>query len=253
MTRFYNISTTEFRPISFENVYLYGEYKKIKNFLISNNQQELLKVLAIPSYKNNNIEWSANTNDEIRKLDQYSQTQQDKILSQYNEFLNSYNSFINNLRSSKNQDNKNWGELLYSLIEGTANELFFDGENIFITWGWRLLDENSKKLIPVYSPPPSIAENITPVIEEEIDEPETMPIIEEYEEVPFEEEEKLSWLDRFYLFLKKLWWLIPMLSVIILILVLLKTCENNKCNTDCTDIDDKLNNINILLDSCDCK
>ena len=42
MIRFYNISTTEFRPISFENVYLYGEYKKIKNFLVSNNQEELL-------------------------------------------------------------------------------------------------------------------------------------------------------------------------------------------------------------------
>jgi len=250
MIRFYNISTTEFRPISFENVYLYAEYNKIKNFLISNNHQELLKVLAVPSYKKNNIEWSAISNNEIKKLDEYSKTQQDKILSQYNEFLNSYNSFINNLRSSKNQDNKNWGELLFSLIEGTANELFFDGENLFITWGWRLLDENSKKLIPVYSPPPSVVETMTPIIEDVIDEPEVIPIIDEYE--PFEEVEKLSWLDRFYLFLKRIWWLIPMLSVIILILVLLKACENNECDPVCVELDNKLNNINILLDSCDC-
>jgi len=250
MTRFYNISTTEFRPISFENVYLYAEYNKIKNFLISNNHQELLKVLAVPSYKKNNIEWSAISNNEIKKLDEYSKTQQDKILSQYNEFLNSYNSFINNLRSSKNQDNKNWGELLFSLIEGTANELFFDGENIFITWGWRLLDDNSKKLIPVYSPPPSIVEDITPVIEEEIDEPAVMPIIDEYE--PFIEVEKLSWLDRFYLFLKKIWWLVPILSIIILILVLLKSCENNKCDPVCVGLDSRLDSLGNLLDSCDC-
>jgi hypothetical protein len=253
MPRFYSISTTDFRPISFENVYLYGEYKKIKNFLVSNNQQELLKVLAIPSYKNNNIEWSASTNNEIKKLDEYSQTQQDKILSQYNEFLNSYNSFINALRSSKNQDNKNWGELLFSLIEGTANELFSDGENIFITWGWRLLDENSKKLIPVFSPPSPKSGDINPVIEEVIDEPEVNPIIDEYEEILSEKENKLSWLDKFYLFLKKLWWLIPMLSIIILILVLLKYCEKNNCNTDCADVDDKLTNIDIILDNCDCK
>ena len=127
MTKFYKISTTDFQPISFKNVYLYGEYNKIKNFLASNNQQEVLKVLAVPSYKKNNIEWSANTNNEIKKLDQYSKTQQDKILSQYNEFLNSYDSFVNKLKLSKNQDNKNWGELLFSLIEGTANELFSDG------------------------------------------------------------------------------------------------------------------------------
>ena len=74
MTIFTNIYI--FLPISFESVYLYGEYKKIKNFLLSNNKQELLKVLAIPSYKNNNIVWSANTNNEIKKLYQYSKTQQ---------------------------------------------------------------------------------------------------------------------------------------------------------------------------------
>ena len=91
-------------------------------------------------------------------------------------------------------------EVFGSLIEGTANELFSDKENIFITWGWRLLDENSKKLIPVYSPPPSIVEDITPSVEVEIDDPEVIPIIDEYE--PFEEVKKLSWLDRFYLFLK---------------------------------------------------
>lgn len=221
MTKFYKISTTDFQPISFKNVYLYCEYNKIKNFLASNNQQEVLKVLAVPSYKKNNIEWSANTNNEIKKLDQYSKTQQDKILSQYNEFLNSYNRFVKKLKLSKNQDNKNWGELLYSLIEGTANELFSDGEDIFITWGWRLLDENSKKLIPVYSPPPSVLGDVTPIIEEEKDETETIPIIDDYEESPFEEEKKLSWLDSSYLFFKRQWWLIPFLSFCILLVLLL--------------------------------
>jgi len=221
MTSFYNISTTDFQPISFKNIYLYTEYKKIKNFLVSNNKQELLKVLAIPSFNNNNIDWSANTKYRINKLAQYSENQQNKILLQYNEFLDSYKSFVDNLRSSKNQDNKNWGELLFSLIEGTANELFSDGENIFITWGWRLLDENSKKLIPVYSPPHHILGDINPIIEEEKDEPETIPVIDEYEESPFEEEEKLSWLDSSYLFFKRQWWLIPFLSFCILLVLLL--------------------------------
>ena len=250
MVKFYNISTKEYQPISFENVYLYSEYNKIRNFLVSNNQQELLKILAIPTFNNHNIEWSANTSSEIKKLDQYSKTQQDKILFQYNEFLNLYNSFIHNLKSSNNQDNKNWGELLFSLIEGTANELFFDGQDIFITWGWRLLDENSKKLIPVYSPPPSIVEDMKPIMEEEIEDPEVIPIIDEYE--PFEEVEKLSWLDRFYLFLKRIWWLVPMMSVIILILVLLKSCENNECDPVCVGLDNRLDNLGYLLDNCEC-
>ena len=106
MKKFYSISTSEFRPISHENVYLYGEYNKIKNFLVSNNQEELLKVLSIPSFKNNQIDWSALTNNDIKKLDQFPKIQQDKILSQYHQFLNSYNNFIKVLRSSKHQDKK---------------------------------------------------------------------------------------------------------------------------------------------------
>ena len=231
MNRFYSISTTDFRPISFGSVYLYGEYNKIKNFLIFHNKANLLKGLAVPSYKNNLIEWSAYSSLDIQKLEEYSKTKQDEILREYNAFLQKFNSFVNDLLSSKTQDNKNWGELLKSLIEGSANELFFDGENIFITWGWRLLDENSKKLIPVYSPSPSTVD-VTTVTEEEIDEPAVIPIIDVKPIRDYNEEEKLSWLDRFYLFLKKLWWLIPILSVIILILVLLNTCGNNKCNTD---------------------
>ena len=261
MTKFYKISTTDFQPISFRNVYLYGEYNKIKNFLASNNQQELLKVLAIPSYKNNNIEWSANANNEVKKLDQYTQNQQNKILSQYNEFLNSYNSFVNKLKLSKNQDNKNWGELLFSLIEGTANELFFDGEDIFITWGWRLLDENSKKLIPVYSPQPSIVGDVTPIIEEEEkDEPETIPVIDEYEEIPLEEEEeeeeeerKLSWLDKLYLFLKRLWWLVPLLSLLILILLLFGCDCNEAVLKGCIDKEYKEYNPNANVDDGSCR
>ena len=217
MKKFYSISTSEFRPISHENVYLYGEYNKIKNFLVSNNQEELLKVLSIPSFKNNQIDWSALTNNDIKKLDQFPKIQQDKILSQYHQFLNSYNNFIKVLRSSKHQDKKNWGELLHSLIEGSANELFYDGENIFITWGWRLLDENSKKLIPVYNPNISKVENEPSAIEEEIVEPEPIPVIKEdiNEEVIDEEleEEQLSWLDRLYLFINKLWCFIPTLII----------------------------------------
>ena len=253
MKKFYSISTSEFRPISHENVYLYGEYNKIKNFLVSNNQEELLKVLSIPSFKNNQIDWSALTNNDIKKLDQFPKIQQDKILSQYHQFLNSYNNFIKVLRSSKHQDKKNWGELLHSLIEGSANELFYDGENIFITWGWRLLDENSKKLIPVYNPNISKVENEPSAIEEEIVEPEPIPVIKEdiNEEVIDEEleEEQLSWLDRLYLFINKLWWLIPTLSFIILILLLFRSCTDDSC----VKLNDKIDNLNNVLENCECK
>ena len=247
MQNFYSISTSDFRPISFGSVYLYGEYEKIKNFLAANNKTEFIQILAIPSYKNDVIEWKAKSSGDIRKLDTFSKTQQDKILSQYNDFVASFNSFINTLSSSKNKDNSSWGELLTSLIEGSANELFYDGENIFITWGWRLLDENSKKLIPIYVPPVKL--DTSPSVIEDVVEAEPIPVMP-VEEPEVIEEEEPSWLDKIYLFLKRLWWLVPMLSVIILILVLLKLCGD--CDPACTDIDDRLHDIDMILDNCDC-
>ena len=247
MKNFYSISTGDFRPISFDSVYLYGEYEKIKNFLASNNKEEFIRVLAVPSYKNDVIEWKAESSADIRKLDTFSKVQQEKILIQYNDFVASFNGFINTLINSKNKDNSSWGELLRSLVEGSANELFYDGENIFITWGWKLLDENSKKLIPVYVPPVKV--DTSPSVVEDIVEVDPIPVIP-VEEPEIIEEKEMSWLDKIYLFLKRLWWLVPILSIIILILVLLESCED--CDPVCTDIDNRLHDVDILLDNCDC-
>ena len=222
MKRFYNISTSDYKPISHGNIYLCNEYNKIKNFLVSQDQKELLKVLAIPFYKNNHIEWRAKANNEIKKLNQFNQTHQKQVLFKYNEFLNSFNSFIKKLKSSKNQDNKNWGELLLNLIEGSANELFFDGKNIFITWGWQLLDQNSKKLIPIYRPKTIIETNITEHTEEKKNKTTTTPINNKFEKTSIENNtKKLSWLNKCYLFFSYQWWIIPLISLCILITLIL--------------------------------
>ena len=220
MKIFYNISTTNFQPISFGNVYLYSEYNRIKNFLASNNQIKLLKILAIPSFKKNNITWTANTNKDINKLDYYSESQQHKILSQYYDFQNEYKSFINEIKLSKNQDNKKWSELLLTLIDGSANELFFDGESIFITWGWKLLNENSKKLIPSYISNEIIKDNS---LDNNIIDRNENSISKIDSTLNFHKEIKRekSIIDKLHLFLSNHWWIVPFLSLIILILILL--------------------------------
>jgi len=253
MKNFHNISTSDFHPISFGDIYLYSEYNKIKNFLISKNKNDLLDVLGVPNYKNNLIEWNANSNNNIKNLKDHNIEQQQIILSKYNKFLNSYKSFISTLETSKNEDNKNWGALLFSLIEGSGNELFYDGDKIFMTWGWKLIDENSKKLIPTYKPKNEIEleqdkSNIKEKIEDII-EPNQIPSNNNFQDKLYLEDKKNSILDRFYLFLKKLWWLIPLFSTIILILVLFRSCNDNPC----LGLHNQIDNIEYLLNNCDCK
>ena len=254
MKSFYINSSSDFHPISFGDTYLYSEYRKIKDFLIANNQQDLLNALAIPSFYNNQIEWKAESNHEINKLKTYSEVQQEEILSVYNDFINSYEKFLKKLEQSNNNDNDNWRNLLFSLIQGTGNELFYDGEKIFITWGWKLIDESKKKLIPSYNQKDKPQQEISNILKVE-EEKEVEDIKKVYDKpVPtlknkkIKEQKKLSLLERIYLFLKKLWWLIPSLSTIILILLLVRSCHNNQCQ----DLDKRIDNVNNILMNCDC-
>lgn len=216
MQEFYKIKTTDFKPISFNNLYLFNEYDKIKNFLKSNNQESLLEKLAIPKINKKEIYWFSESKKKINKLDFFEPLKQQVILEKYEGFIENFKAFLSDLNKSKNQDKKNWGTLLSNIINGSANELFYDGENIYITWGWELINENSKSLIPKF-----IASN--KIVDEQISIP-TKEKIHSHKiktESQLEKNQKISFLDRCYLFIKKNWWITPSLTIIIFLLLIL--------------------------------
>ena len=87
MKEFYKIKTTDFKPISFNNLYLFNEYNKIKNFLISNDQESLLNKLAIPKINKKEINWLSVSENEIYRLDHFETSTQQVILNKYQEFV----------------------------------------------------------------------------------------------------------------------------------------------------------------------
>lgn len=215
MKEFYKIKTTDFKPISFNNVYLFNEYYKIKNFLTSNNQETLLEKLAIPKINKKEVNWITECEKKINKLDFFESSMQQIILEKYNDFVKEFKVFLSNLNKSKNQDNKNWSILLSNVINGSANELFYDGENIYITWGWELINENSKSLIPKFiaskiieeaTPPPLKKNNFSQEIKIERN---------------TNRKNKISFLDKCHLFIRKNWWITPSLTIITFLLLIL--------------------------------
>ena len=216
MQEFYKIKTTDFKPISFKNSYLFNEYDKIKNFLKSNNQENLLNKLAIPIIRKKEIYWLSESKEKIDKIDVFDSKLQQIILEKYKRFKENYKSFISDLNNSKNQDKKNWGRLLSHIINGSANELFYDGENIYITWGWELISENNRSLIPKFIASKS-------VIEEEVFKTTKEKIyshkIKTYSQL--EINQKISFLDKCHFFIKKNWWITPSLTIIIFLLLIL--------------------------------
>lgn len=215
MKEFYKIKTTDFKPISFNNVYLFNEYYKIKNFLTTNNQETLLEKLAIPKINKKEVNWITECEKKINKLDFFESSMQQIILEKYNDFVKEFKVFLSNLNKSKNQDNKNWSILLSNVINGSANELFYDGEKIYITWGWELINENSKSLIPKFIPSKkNEPENIpTPLGKKNYSDK----IKKEY---LIEKNEKISFLDKCHNLISKNWWITPSLTIIIFLLLI---------------------------------
>lgn len=215
MKEFYKIKTTDFKPISFNDLYLFNQYDKIKNFLKSKNQIYLLEKLAIPKINKKEIYWFSQNKKKINKLDYFNPELQKIILEKYKDYIKVFNDFLTDLNKSKNQDNKNWNILLSQIINGSANELFYDGENIYITWGWELINENSKSLIPKFiaskiieeaTPPPLKKNNFSQEIKIERN---------------TNRKNKISFLDKCHLFIRKNWWITPSLTIIIFLLLIL--------------------------------
>ena len=216
MKEFYKIKTTDFKPISFNNLYLFNEYNKIKNFLISNDQESLLNKLAIPKINKKEINWLSVSENEIYRLDHFETSTQQVILNKYQEFVQEFKVYLSDLNKSNNKDKKNWSKLLSYIIYGSANELFYDGKNIYITWGWELINENSKSLIPKF-----ISSNN--ILDEQI----TIPTNEKNyshqikTETNLNETHKITFLDRCHNFVRKNWWITPSLTLIIFLLLIL--------------------------------
>ena len=132
------------------------------------------------------------------------------------EFVKEFKVYLSDLNKSNNHDKKNWSKLLSYIIYGSANELFYDGKNIYITWGWELINENSKSLIPKF-----ISSNN--ILDEQI----TIPTNEKNyshqikTETNLNETHKITFLDRCHNFVRKNWWITPSLTLIIFLLLIL--------------------------------
>ena len=81
---------------------------------------------------------------------------------------------------------------------------------------WELINENSKSLIPKF-----IASN--KIVDEQISIPtkEKIHLHKIKTDSQLEKNQKISFLDRCYLFIKKNWWITPSLTIIIFLLLIL--------------------------------
>lgn len=219
MNKFYETKTSDFIPISFENTYIFTEYEKINNFLVSNNKENLALTLTEPKLLNKKIIWYANTKNVVTKIDLFDIQIKQEIRKKYKQFLEQYKIFIADLSNSKKNDRKKWSEILKLIINNSQNEIFYDGSNIYITWGWKKIDKKNKILEIKNNVNYGSNEASKKYIDKKvISEKSNTKVIETLKK----KEASFSKLDKLHMIIKKIWWINPILLLVILILITLK-------------------------------
>ena len=187
--------------------------------LVSNNKENLALSLTEPKLLNKKIIWYANTKNVVTKIDLFDIQIKQEIIKKYKQFLDLYKIFIADLSNSKKNDRKKWSEILKLIINNSQNEIFYDGSNIYITWGWKKIDKKNKileiKNNVNYGSNEVSKKYIDKII---ISEKSNTKVIETLNK----KEASFSKLDKLHMIIKKIWWINPILLLVILILITLK-------------------------------
>jgi hypothetical protein len=225
MIKFHQIPTENYKPLSFENSYLFNHYDKISNFIALQMGPTYKSMIAKPIINEFNIEWYSKYNnlsiiDTKNKIKQY-----DNSLHKYWKFIDILNEKINYLTSSSDQNEANWAHLLKTVFNPEDNILFSNGEECCIIWGWKF--ENKELYRPNLG---SISTTLDEPFLNEIEKKDSdnddaiqlSSKIEEVKQIPIKlKNEKTTFLEFLKWFSYNYWWtLIILMSMSILILLI---------------------------------
>ncbi len=225
MNKFISISTKDYTPLSYQGEYYHSKYDLIKSFLSERFGNDFSKILAKPIIEGRNIEWHNESNNNFKRVSEFSKDKQDKILKIYWDKINKINELSSSFSSSSSKDKKKWANLITNVFNSNNNIVYSDGkEAVVILWGWKF-ETSTENYIPEQITP-TTQEKITPISENEI------PIIDTFEPIEKNITNKknpwyLSFFDNLLKILKYLLWFLLILALIWLILQF-DYCSNTK-------------------------
>lgn len=132
MNKFHQLSTDKFKPLSYDNTYLFNLYDKVLNFIKARIGHKYGHILAKPVQRGYEIEWFSPFQD----LHDVSEKKNKAALLQYFEFQDLLNKQVEQLSGSNEPDAKNWASLLTKVFDKQNNVIFSNGKDISVIWGW---------------------------------------------------------------------------------------------------------------------
>ena len=143
MNKIFTISTKDYTPLSYQGEYYHSKYDLIKSFLTEKFDKDFSKILAKPVIEGRNIEWYNESNNNFKRVSEFTKDKQDEILKIYWEKINKINELSSSFSSSSSIDKKKWANLITNIFNCNNNIVFSDGKNgIIILWGWKFETSN---------------------------------------------------------------------------------------------------------------
>ena len=84
MTRFHQLSISEFELVSNESTYLFEQYNQIKQFIKANFPAEYHEILAKPEKDGSQLNWYSETGGKIKIIDSFPADVRAHLIAVYN-------------------------------------------------------------------------------------------------------------------------------------------------------------------------
>ncbi|MBM3453611.1 MAG: hypothetical protein FJX80_00535 [Bacteroidetes bacterium] len=141
MFLFDKIPYSHFKAFTYRNEELWKSYEQINGFLLKNFGSHSTIILGKPFLSDNSIKWYCISGESFKPLDNFSFSEKQNLLLQYHFFLHAVNGKIIELRSTGNQDNLIWADMLSMTFLLGANILYSDGQSLVLVWGFDFKNE----------------------------------------------------------------------------------------------------------------
>lgn len=156
MNFLYAINSANYKPISFRDRYFYDFYDIVDSFLATKLSPTDKNRLLKPMLAGGEINWYGSYDGEFNRLGNCEPKIAEKVKYEFNAFIEKTTELSASLKSKRDADNAEWGNLIANLFQHDRIILISNDKGDWgILWGWDFMSNNENilpKLEPTFKP-----------------------------------------------------------------------------------------------------
>lgn len=148
MNQLFTINSSNYKPISFRERYFYDYYDIVHSFLRSKlNAAEIERLLKPMLATEGNIHWYGVQEGEFTRITEADPNIANAVKQAFSSFISKAQELGNSLKSKRDSDNLEWGNLITELFKHERIILIVNSQGQWaMLWGWDFMSNDENKL-----------------------------------------------------------------------------------------------------------